>query len=273
LNQTIGFIGGGNMASSLIGGLIKGGVVTANSITVFEPNAEKAASLKTEFGINIAADNIELINNSNTVVVAVKPQVLEAVLTPLASTVQATSPMIVSIAAGITTNSIEQWLGGNVAVVRVMPNTPALVSQGASGLYANAQVSDEQKTTATQLINAVGSSAWVNSEADIDNITALSGSGPAYFMLFIQSLIDASIEAGLDPQTAKKLAVKTASGTAALIESNDTPLQTLIDNVTSPGGTTEQALRSFHQSGLPDVVKNAFNAAKNRSEELANELS
>jgi len=122
-------------------------------------------------------------------------------------------------------------------------------------------------------MNAVGVCAWVEHEQDIDSITALSGSGPAYFMLFIQSMIDAAIDAGLDAEAAKTLAVKTASGTAALIESSDAPLQTLINNVTSPGGTTEQALRSFHESGLPETVHKAFNAAKNRSEELAKELS
>jgi len=273
LDQTIGFIGGGNMASSLIGGLVNGGVLTPNNIMVFEPNADKAQSLSQQFGIKIAADNSELIQQSDIVVIAVKPQVLEKVLSPLATDFQANKPLIVSIVAGITANSIEQWLAGEYAVVRVMPNTPALVSQGASGLYANNNVSIEQKEASTMLMNAVGESAWVDTEKDIDSITALSGSGPAYFMLFIQSLIDSAVNAGLDPDTAKQLAVKTASGAAALIESSDTPLQTLIDNVTSPGGTTEQALLSFADSDLPEVVNKAFNAAKNRSEELAQELS
>jgi len=153
-----------------------------------------------------------------------------------------------------------------------MPNTPALIGQGASGLYANDRVNDEQRVVASQLVNAVGSSAWVDKENDIDSITALSGSGPAYFMLFIQSLIESAVNAGLEPEAAKTLAVKTASGAAALIDSSDLPLQTLIDNVTSPGGTTEQALLSFERSNLKGVVDSAFNAAKNRSEEMAKEL-
>lgn len=272
MDQTIGFIGGGNMASSLIGGLINGGVITPTRITVFEPSSEKAQALQDQFGINIAQDNQQLISQSQIVVIAVKPQVLQAVLTPLASNFQASSPLIVSIVAGITAQSIEQWLGGKFAVVRVMPNTPALIGQGASGLYANDNVDESQRDAATTLVNAVGCSAWVDNENDIDSITALSGSGPAYFMLFIQSLIDAAVNAGLDPQTAKQLAVKTASGAAALIDGSDVPLQTLIHNVTSPGGTTEQALKSFNQAGLSDIVHHAFDAAKNRSEELAKEL-
>lgn len=272
MNQTIGFIGGGNMARSLIGGLINGGLVKAHEIIVFDPSSERSLELQTQFSIQVAQSNEQLIQNSSVVVIAVKPQVLKAVLSPLATTFQASTPLIVSVVAGITANSIEQWLGGDFAIVRVMPNTPALVGQGASGLFANKNVSDEQRTTSSQLINAVGSSAWVANENDIDSITALSGSGPAYFMLFIQSLIDSAVSAGLEPETAKALAIKTASGAAALIESSDLPLQSLIDNVTSPGGTTEQALLSFDRSDLKGIVDSAFNAAKKRSEELAKEL-
>ena len=272
MNQTIGFIGGGNMASSLIGGLINGDVVKPHNIMVFDPSPERAQELHTQYSIKIAESNEQLIQNSSVVVIAVKPQVLNAVLNPLASAFQANPPLIVSVVAGITANSIEQWLGGNVAIVRVMPNTPALIGQGASGLYANDRVNDEQRVVASQLVNAVGSSAWVDNENDIDSITALSGSGPAYFMLFIQSLIESAVNAGLEPEAAKTLAIKTASGAAALIDSSDLPLQTLIDNVTSPGGTTEQALLSFERSNLKGVVDSAFNAAKNRSEEMAKEL-
>jgi len=260
------------MASSLIGGLINGGVVKANEIIVFDPSSERSGELQTQFSIQVAENNEQLIEKSSVVVIAVKPQVLKSVLSPLASSFQSNKPLIVSVVAGITASSIEQWLGGDFSIVRVMPNTPALVGQGASGLYANNHVTDEQRAISSELINAVGSSAWVANENDIDSITALSGSGPAYFMLFIQSLIESSVSAGLEPDAAKALAVKTASGAAALIESSDLPLQTLIDNVTSPGGTTEQALLSFDKSDLKGVVDKAFCAAKNRSEELAKEL-
>ena len=272
MNQTIGFIGGGNMASSLIGGLINGGVVQAHNIIVFDPSVDRAQELKRQFNIQTAQNNEELVEKSSVIVIAVKPQVLKTVLEPLATSFQKKSPLIVSVVAGITADSIEKWLDGNFAIVRVMPNTPALVGQGASGLYANENVSANQKAISSELINAVGSSAWVSNENDIDSITALSGSGPAYFMLFIQSLIDSAVNAGLNPEAAKELAVKTASGAAALIESSDLPLQTLIDNVTSPGGTTEQALLSFERSNLKGIVDDAFTAAKKRSQELAKEL-
>jgi pyrroline-5-carboxylate reductase len=205
-------------------------------------------------------------------VIAVKPQVLEQVLTPLAEQLRATKPLIISVVAGITAQSIERWLGEPFAIIRVMPNTPALVGSGASGLFANAMVSPAQKLNAQQLIETVGTSAWVPNEADIDSVTALSGSGPAYFMLFMQSLVDAGVDAGLTPETAKTLAVATAKGAAELVESSDLSLQALIDNVTSPKGTTESALRAFHASKLPAIVNTAFTAAKIRSEELAEEL-
>jgi len=260
------------MATSLIGGLIENGTLMPDQVLVFEPNADKATTLNDQFGVRIAKTNSELIASCDAVVIAVKPQVLESVLTPLGSDFKAKQPLIISIVAGITVKSIEKWLGAQFAVIRVMPNTPALVGEGASGLFGNSRVSDQQRELATQLLNAVGYCAWVSSEVDIDSVTALSGSGPAYFMLFIKSLIEAGVNAGLDNQTAEKLALKTASGAAALIESSELDLQTLIDNVTSPGGTTEQALKAFEKSDLPAIVANAFNAAKNRSEELANEL-
>ncbi len=271
--QTIGFIGGGNMASSLIGGLIKQGSVAPSNLYVFEPNHEKALALRETFGINVAASNDELIRASEIVVIAVKPQVLESVLTPDASAFAAKHPLVVSVVAGITVDSIERWLDGEYAVVRVMPNTPALIGMGASGLYANARVSDVQRQTTTDLVNAVGKSAWVEREEDIDSITALSGSGPAYFMLFLQGLIEAGQKAGLSAETAKTLAVQTAAGAAQLVASSDISLQTLIDNVTSPNGTTEKALHSFNQNDLKGLVQQAFDAAKRRSEELAKELA
>jgi len=272
VNQIIGFIGGGNMATSLMGGLIDAGGVSADQIIVFEPNAGQTKKLTTALGVRVAADNLDLVTQSDVVVIAVKPQILEAVLTPLAQVFKTNEPLVVSVVAGITVASIERWLNYDHAIVRIMPNTPALVGAGASGLYANQRVTTEQREISQRLADAVGKSAWVESEQHIDAITALSGSGPAYFMLFIQSLIDSAIAAGIDPETAKTLAVQTASGTAAMIESSDKDLQTLIDNVTSPGGTTEQAIKSFHQSNLPTAVDKAFKAAQQRSVELAEEL-
>ena len=275
VNTKLGFIGGGNMASSLIGGLVNNSDqqdLTPQDIMVYEPNAEKAEQLRAQFNIQLATDNTQLIEFANVIVIAVKPQVLQNVLEPLTQAFKSKKPLIVSIVAGIRSNSIEQWLDDEYAIVRVMPNTPALVGAGASGLYANQKVNDEQKTTTETLLNAVGMCRWVDQENDIDSVTALSGSGPAYFMLFIKSLIDAAEAAGLDKKTAKDLALATASGSTELIANSEDSLQTLIDNVTSPGGTTEQALLSFDNDKLSTIVGSAFEAARRRSEELADQL-
>lgn len=261
------------MAASLIGGLVSKGDIDAQNISVFEPDLHKAQALATQLGIHASKSNEELMARSSIVVIAVKPQILQAVLSPIATLFREHKPLIISVVAGITSGTIEAWLDSQFAIVRVMPNTPALIGQGASGLFANPRVSEEQKTVTSAIANAVGLSAWVDNENDIDSITALSGSGPAYFMLFIQGLIEAGEAAGLSAETAKSLAVQTAIGAAKLVSSSDLPLQTLIDNVTSPKGTTEQALLSFQDSNLKGIVGQAFNAAKRRSEELAKELA
>ena len=261
------------MAGSLIGGLIKSGAANAANLVVFEPNSERASQLETDFGVSLAKDNHELIDNADVLVIAVKPQMLKKVLIPLAASMSNNRPLIVSIVAGIRIESIQKWLNGKFAIVRAMPNTPALVSCGATGLYANSLVSEKQKQIAENLLNAVGVSAWVANEQDIDSVTAISGSGPAYFMLFIQALIEAGVNAGLDPSTAKTLAVNTARGSAALIDSSSSELQTLIDNVTSPGGTTEKALQSFEADQFSAIVTRAFEAARLRGKQLGDELA
>lgn len=261
------------MASSLIGGLIKQGAVDATQLSVFEPNADKAQELATQFGINACTNNKELIEISDIVVIAVKPQVLEKVLTPEARVFGKKKPLIISVVAGITIKSIERWLGDEYAIVRVMPNTPALIGMGASGLFANSRVNSAQRDATRLLMNAVGTSAWVEDETDIDSVTALSGSGPAYFMLFIQGLIEAGENAGLSAETAKFLAVQTAAGAAQLVAASETPLQTLIENVTSPNGTTEKALESLNKNELKNIARQAFEAARLRSQELAKELA
>lgn len=261
------------MAASLIGGLVNQSDTTGNHISVFEPDINKAQALAKQFGIHASLSNEELIARSSIIVIAVKPQILQKVLEPIAAAFRGQQPLIISVVAGITSASIEQWLDDEFSIVRVMPNTPALIGEGASGLFANARVSTEQKAATNAIVNAVGKSAWVENESDIDSVTALSGSGPAYFMLFIQGLIEAGEAAGLAPQTAKTLAVQTAVGAAQLVASSELPLQTLIDNVTSPKGTTEQALLSFKESNLKNIVGQAFEAAQRRSQELAKELA
>ncbi|MEM7360137.1 MAG: pyrroline-5-carboxylate reductase [Pseudomonadota bacterium] len=276
MSTNIGFIGGGNMATSLIGGLCRSDqdapLVQAEQIWVFDKSADKTQTLKSNYGINVAASNDEMVICCDILVLAVKPQILETVLTPLVDSFAEKQPLLVSVVAGIKSVTMERWLGRELPIIRVMPNTPALVAVGASGLYANARVSEEQKRLTVGLLDATGLSAWVDNEADIDSVTALSGSGPAYFMLFIQSLIDAGVQAGIEPETAKTLAVQTAVGAAELIRQSDNSIATLIDNVTSAGGTTEQALISFREAGLPGIVADAFTAAKTRSEEMATEL-
>lgn len=259
------------MATSLIGGLIKQGLDSQN-IYISGPNQSKINDLAAELGVNACSSNAELVAQSKCVVIAVKPQKMEQVLTPLRSAFKTTKPLIISVAAGIRARSIQNWLGYEPALVRVMPNTPSLVGCGASGLFATDQVSTTQKADAEQLMLAVGTAEWVERESDIDAVTALSGSGPAYFMLFIQCLTDAATEAGLDNAAAQRLAVQTAAGTAELIRQSDTSLPTLIDNVTSPGGTTEQALLAFKEAGLTSTVRTAFDAAKRRAQALADEL-
>ena len=260
------------MATSLIGGICTQGDISAKQIWVYEPNSDKTHALANEFGINIAQDNSDLIANSNIVVIAVKPQVLQSVLAPLVASFRQAKPLIISIVAGISATSIEKWLEDPYAIIRVMPNTPALVGMGASGLYANQRVNQEQRKNAELLCDSIGTSTWVQSESDIDTVTALSGSGPAYFMLFIQGLIEAAQSAGLSHESAKLLATQTAAGAAHLVANTDSPLQTLIDNVTSPNGTTEKALQSFNDANLKSMIGNAFEAARTRSEELAKEL-
>lgn len=268
----IGFIGGGNMATSLIGGLIANGDVPPKNISLFEPNSDRLTELVNKFGISPADGNESLAETCDVLVIAVKPQIMNKVLEPLAGSFKNNNPLIVSVAAGILVNSIEKWLDQELPVVRVMPNTPALIGKGAAGLFANTRVSAEQRALTTQMMKSIGVASWVKSESDIDSITALSGSGPAYFMLFIQGLIESSVKAGIDADTAKTLAVQTALGTAELINSSELDLQTLIDNVTSPNGTTEQALKSFVNQDLKGSIQSAFDAARIRSEQLAKEL-
>jgi len=246
MQKHIGFIGGGNMAASLIGGLLANGW-NADSISVFEPSTDRAQWLRDSFSVKTVSNNTNLISQCDAVVIAVKPQIMADVLSPLAQSFKTRSPLVVSIAAGITVDSMQTWLGGNYPVVRVMPNTPAMLGAGASGLYASDNVSDSQRQLAAQLLNAVGITTWVTSEADIDSVTALSGSGPAYFMLFYKALIEAGEAAGLDRDTAIQLTLQTAIGAAKMVDESDVSIEQLINNVTSPRGTTEQALKTFNQ--------------------------
>mgnify|MGYP005988780265 CR=1 FL=1 len=271
--SNICFIGGGNMATSLIGGLIAQGH-SADSISVSDPNEEQRRQLEKQFSINTFADCGPAMVNADIVVLAVKPQIMKAVALNVASAITADSkaPLFVSIAAGINLFSLQSWLGKDQAIVRCMPNTPSLIQLGASGLFANENTSLVQKNLAETVLKAAGIVQWVQSEAEIDAVTAVSGSGPAYYFLLMEAMIDAGIELGLSRETASQLTIQTAIGAAQMAKESDLDTAELRRRVTSPGGTTEQAIKSFESAHLRDIVKAALNAANRRSAELAESL-
>lgn len=268
--SNICFIGGGNMATSLIGGLIAQGH-TANSISVSDPNEAQREQLTTQYGINTFADCALALADADIVVLAVKPQVMKDVALIVAKAAEQSSkqPLFVSIAAGINLYSLQQWLGKDQAIVRCMPNTPSLIQLGATGLFANEQTSIVQKNLAETVLKAAGIVQWVQSEAEIDAVTAVSGSGPAYYFLLMEAMIDAGIELGLSRETASELTIQTAIGAAQMAKESDVDVAELRRRVTSPGGTTEEAINTFEGAHLRDIVKAALSAANRRSGELA----
>jgi len=266
--QKIGFIGAGNMARNLIGGLISSGV-KSEQLFAADLNEGSRNTLTADFSITTFAENQTLVDECDVVVFAVKPQVLKTVATSLKAK---DSALYLSIAAGIPSNSLNNWLGGNKAVVRSMPNTPSLVLSGASGLYANSHVTEAQKDVAESILRAVGITVWVEDEAQLDAVTALSGSGPAYFFMVMEAMEKAGKELGLPADTARLLAIQTGFGATKLaLEMDDSPAD-LRKKVTSPGGTTEQAIKTFEQQGLIDIFSKAMKAARDRAKELAEEL-
>ncbi len=266
---SIGFIGGGNMARSIIGGLAADTSASIH-IQVYDQSADTLTQLASDFGIIAATSNQQLIEQCDVVVLAVKPQVMQSVLGELdASKTQAA---FLSIAAGLKINSLAKWLDSDVAIIRAMPNTPALVQCGASGLYANRHVSTQQKEYADIIMQATGIALWVDSEDSLDSVTALSGSGPAYFFLVMEAMQSAAEKLGLNAETAKQLTLQTALGAATLAsQSSDSPA-TLRQRVTSPGGTTEQAINTLVDNQLIEIFGKAMQAAYDRSKQLAVEL-
>lgn len=269
--KTIGFIGGGNMAESLIGGLLNSGR-KAESITVYDPDTKRLQYLSDKYGIRMLESNAEVINQSDIVLIAVKPQVLKQVALSVADAVQEHKPVVVSIAAGIRSIDLERWLGGSLAIVRVMPNTPALVSAGATGMFANDRVSDSQRSDAESILRAVGTTVWLENEGQMDIVTALSGSGPAYIFRIIEAMEEAATEAGLPAETSRLLALETALGAAKLaIEADESPAE-LRRRVTSPGGTTEAGLAELEAGRIDDLFNRTISAAAKRSVDLAEQL-
>lgn len=266
--QKIGFIGGGNMASSLMSGLIASGH-SPQQLWVSDINKDQLASLAANLQVNIAPDNETVIQEAEVVVLAVKPQVLRQVAESVAGLVQQKKPLVVSIAAGITQASLGAWLGADTAIVRCMPNTPALVLTGATGLHANRNVTAAQRDLAENIMRSVGISLWVDDESDLDAVTAVSGSGPAYYFLLMEAMEKAAEELGVDKHTARLLVQQTALGAAKIaLESSESPEQ-LRKRVTSPGGTTQRAIETFEQGGFTELVSKAMHAARDRSIEMS----
>ncbi len=268
----LAFIGAGNMARSLIGGLLKRGY-PAEKIACSDPSDACLTAAKALGPITTSGSNVDIITDADLVILAVKPQALKDVLTPLSPSLQQGRPLLVSIAAGINSASLQAWAGNSVPIVRCMPNTPALLQEGASGLYATNQVSLEQKALAEAVLSAVGIVAWVDSEPTLDVVTALSGSGPAYFFLFMEAMQSVGEQLGLDTQTAERLTQQTALGAARMAIESDDDVAELRRKVTSPNGTTEAAIQSFENSQLRETVELALTAAFLRSQDLAKELA
>jgi pyrroline-5-carboxylate reductase len=262
------FIGAGNMAGSMIGGLVSKGY-PADHIIACDLHQPKLDELQAQYHILSETDINQAVSQSEIVILAVKPQAMQAVCNEITRSEH--RPLFISIAAGLREKDINRWLGGGFAMVRCMPNTPALVGQGASGLFANELVNETQKQQAESILQSTGITVWVNDESQLNAVTAISGSGPAYFFLFIEALEKAAIELGLDADTAARLSRQTALGAATMAFDKD--VVTLRQQVTSPGGTTEQAIASFIANDLPGIVQQATSAANRRSIELAEQLA
>lgn len=270
-NTPIVFVGGGNMARGLIAGLVEDGH-EPSAIRVIEPDVAKRDQLVRHFGIQPSPDLMQGLKGARVLVLCVKPQVAAAVCRDLAPVMPEPSPLVISVMAGVTAASLQEWLGRSLALVRAMPNTPALVQSAAIGLYANACASEEERNLAEEILRAGGVTQWVESEAAIDAVTALSGSGPAYFLLLMEAMEQAGIAQGLDAEAARLLTIQTALGTARLaMESIESPAQ-LRARVTSPGGTTEQAIAQFEQGGFHALVARAIAAARARAVELSQSI-
>lgn len=265
----INFLGGGNMANALIGGLVKQGFAAAD-IRVVEPNAESRAKLADAYGVTVYASAAEADWACTTIVLAVKPQQMKEAVQPLVG--QLHQQIVISIAAGLRLDSLAQWLGGYGKLVRTMPNTPALIGAGITGLCALPAVSFNEREAAERILQAVGSTVWIEDEAQIDGVTALSGSGPAYVFLFIEALQQAAAELGFTPEQARQLSIETVLGAAKLAVQSDEPASILRERVTSKGGTTEAALKVMAEQGVKAGIVAGCHAAAQRGKELGDIL-
>lgn len=266
----IAFIGAGNMASSIIGGLVNNGWPACQLIATARTEATLSA-IHAKFAIETTVDNHRAVGKADVIMLCVKPQLIKEVLTELRPSIKPDA-LIISVAAGITMASLQTWAGDDRSIVRSMPNTPSLLQCGASGLFANSKVSATQKALADDIFNAIGIVRWLDREALIDSVIAVSGSGPAYYFLLMELMEQVGIRLGLDAETARQLTLQTALGAARMATESDVDVAELRRRITSPNGTTEQAIKTFQEQGLPELVEKAMNAAVNRSIELAEAL-
>ena len=266
--DSVAFIGGGNMARSFIAGLLADGADAA-SIRVAEPIDAVREALRRDFGVQAFADNRDAVAGAGCWVLAAKPQILRAVCEPLADLAQSTQPLIVSIAAGVTTRQLDRWLGGTVAIVRAMPNLPALLGAGVAGAYASPQVDAAGCRRAERLLAAAGQVVWLTDEGKMDAVTAVSGSGPAYVFLLAESMLSAAQSQGLPPDAARVLVLQTVLGAARMLAEGDGEPGELRRRVTSPGGTTQAAMDVFHGGDFDALVTRAIHAAAERGRELS----
>lgn len=269
--QTIGFIGGGNMATALVKGLITDGT-RPNQLLVAEPDKRRREQLAATLSIRTREDNLSIAREADILVLAVKPQVLREVAREISEQLRQSRPLVISIAAGIRHQDLQRWLGEEVSLVRAMPNTPAMVQSGATGLYAGQQLTEDQRMAAERVMRATGLTRWVEDEAQIDAVTAISGSGPAYFFLFMEALEASGRALGLPAETARLLTLQTALGAAKMALESEASIEELRAQVTSPGGTTEQAIRTFEEGNLRKLVLDAATAARDKSIDLSAQL-
>jgi pyrroline-5-carboxylate reductase len=270
-NSKISFIGGGNMASSIISGLLQASVAASN-IRVADSSNEPLAA---QYNVACYTDNLSVLEQADVVILAVKPQILPEVARALAPAINGEdSPLFISIVAGIQVKDMARWLGANnpIAIIRVMPNTPALVKSGASALFAGPYVSNSQRDLAESILRAVGLTLWLENEDDLDIVTALSGSGPAYFFLLMEVLEKAGVGLGLSQETARLLTLQTAFGAAKMALESSEDAATLRMRVMSKGGTTEQALNVLHEGGLQELFDKALQMAQLRAATIAKEF-
>ena len=267
-DQRLGLIGGGNMARSLVGGLINSGTAP-ESIIVSDPDDSIRQALAEDFSVQTCADNSSAAHVADILVLAVKPQVMQCAVEDIAENLLQRQPLVVSIAAGIPIASIESWAGSPLALIRVMPNTPAVTGNGASGMYANPRVSESQRAQAQKIMEAIGIAVWVDEESLIDTVTAVSGSGPAYFFYLMDAMVKAAQEGGLNPEASRQLTLQTALGAAQLALASDESPTELRRRVTSPGGTTQAAVELLDKNGCEEILIRAVHAARERSIELA----